>query len=229
MFRKKRSVRAAKRHKGRTFADCYEGTPVYNPVAYRASGAPFIVLKATEGIGHIDSRHAPRSIGSHAAGIAVGHYHFYREDGRPELQAKHFWNTVKPHFLTEWPAGKGHDKAKLAHTDFLIVDVEPERGSPNPTRHEVENFCRELLRVSGLNHGKLIGYTGKSYLFEAGLHIPGDKWWIADYPNFPGNLGGGRELWAHQFTENGRIAGISSPCDLSVIVNRDAIRYWEAQ
>lgn len=227
-LRKKRSVRAFKRHPGRSFADLYEGTPSYSAVAYRESGAPFVVLKATEGIGHVDSQHSDRCERSHAAGLAVGHYHFLRpESGRPEWEAKHFWETVRPHFLTEWPIGKGHDKARLSHVDFLIVDVEVGH-STEQIQEALTHFCRELLRVSKVKVGRLIAYTGKAFLFEHNLHVPGDKWWVADYPDFPGKLGGGRELWAHQFTEDGFIPGAGRG-DCSVIVNSASIRYWEAQ
>lgn len=222
--RKKRSVRAFRRHAGRRFADLYEGDSGFDAHNYAAGGAPFIVLKATQGIGHVDSLHAVRCENAHKNGLAVGHYHFYEENGRPELQAQHFWGTVKGHFLTTWPKGRGHDDMRNSHTDFLILDVESIGGIPNAG--ELANFCRELHRLSG---GRaLIGYSNKAFLLEHDLHVPGDKWWVADYPNFPGKIGG-RTLWAHQFTESGLIAGVGRPCDCSVLVDRSSIRYWAKQ
>lgn len=223
-FRRKRSQHSFDRHANRRFADLYEGNVGYNAARYAAGGAPFIVLKATEGIGHVDVLHATRCEVSHFHGLAVGHYHFYIENGRPELQARHFWETVRPHYLVKWPHGRGHDAMPDSHKDFLIVDVETE-GSSVPDRGELANFCRELYRIS---KQEIIGYSGRSFLLEHNLHVPGDKWWVADYPFFPGNIGP-RILWAHQFTDAGHIPGVGPACDCSVLVARDSIRYWARQ
>lgn len=226
-WRPKRSVHAGERHPGRRFVDLYEGNAGFDASRYALSGAPFLVHKASEGIAHTDSKHALRCIEAHKHGLAVGHYHFFRgsETGRPEIEARHFWQTVRPHFLTKWPQGRGHDLLPSSHTDFLIVDVETAGGAP--LQMELTHFCRELHRVSGRNID--IGYSGKFFLKEHRLHIPGDKWWVADYPFFPGDPGEGRHLWAHQYTDHGNIPGIGQPCDTSVIVAKQSIRYWAAR
>jgi GH25 family lysozyme M1 (1,4-beta-N-acetylmuramidase) len=224
-FRAKRSVHAAKRHPGRLFADLYEGNPGYNATPYKLGGRPFVVLKATQGVAHVDSLHAVRCEHSHSIGLAVGHYHYMDPDSAAAAQAVHFLDTVRPHLLQRWPLGVGHDALRLSHTDFLIVDIE---GSGwRDAQAMLTAFEREVHRVSGGHH--LIGYSGRSFLLEHDLHLEGgDKWWVADYPNFPTGLGR-RELWAHQFSEGFRVQGITTACDASVLVDSVSVRYWDQQ
>lgn len=221
-FRPKRSVHAAKRHPGRLFADLYEGNAGFNAHEYRKAGRPFVVLKATQGTGHVDALHATRCEASHLVGLPVGHYHYLNSSGDPAAEARHFWATVHPHFLGKWPRGRGHDSLSLSHTDFLILDVEAPgmRDAAQKTRQ----FEQQLHRLSG---EPIICYASKSFLLENNLRVTGEKYWVADYPTFPGNIGKGRILWAHQFSDAFRLPGISHPGDASVLVSHNSIRYWD--
>lgn len=223
--RKNRSLHAATRHPGRLFIDLYEGDPGYNATLYHRSRAPFLVHKASEGVHHVDSLHAHRCENTHGVGLAVGHYHYLDAGVDPAAQANHFWETIRGHFLNRWPLGRGHDSMRLSHTDFCIVDVEVGGASEQSALHRFES---EFYRVS--HDRDLIGYSGKSFLLEHGLHLERkDKWWVADYPYYPGNIGR-RILWAHQFTSEFRgFPGVSVPCDASVLTNPQSIRYWDAQ
>lgn len=216
-----KSYKTAEKKAGRLFADLYEFNAGYDAGKY-APQRPFIVLKATEGLHHNDSRHAERSHASHQHGLAVGHYHFLRpENGSPRSEAEHFWEVVKPHLLTRWPQGRGHDQKPDQHVDFLIVDVEV--GSNASIA--LQRFDDWFRHISGRS---LIGYSGLSFLLEHNLHLKGDKWWVADYPYFPRGLGK-RILWAHQFTSAYHLPGIGQACDASVLVDRNSIRYWANQ
>lgn len=227
LLRRNRSVHAAKRHAGRVFADLYEGNAGYNARAYHLGGRPFLVHKATEGVHHVDKLHAYRCEESHRNGLAVGHYHYLSPGVSPRQQAEHFWNVVRPHFLTAWAPGHGHNAMPHAHTDFLIVDIERGSGGWSNPADELARFDHNVRQLTG--NRILIGYSERSFLFEHSLQVASRKWWVASYPTFPGNLGRGRILWAHQFADNYRLPGIGQPCDASVIVDKNSIRYWENQ
>lgn len=203
--------RAARRHPGRTFADLYEGNAMFDAHHYAEAGAPFIVHKATQGAHHVDARHALRSGLAHELGLAVGHYHFLDLSASAEQQADHFWAQSKAHW---------------APRDFLIVDCE--RGGVGTAGGNVRQFLIEfdhrLHRVAGRT---AIGYSEQSFLHEHELVVVSRKWWVADYGANPSAPPRGQELWAHQFTDKGRIAGCAPPTDLSVLVAKSAIDYWD--
>ncbi len=88
-----------------------------------ASGASFVYVKATEGLGFTSKTFAPQYYGAKAAGLYAGSYAFGRpDDGEPEAQADYFIDhsglvtggatdtkTLPPMLDIEWPyAHKGH-------------------------------------------------------------------------------------------------------------------------
>jgi len=203
-----KSARAAKRHPGRLFADLYEGDPVFDAHHYASTGAPFVVLKASQGSGHTDSRHHLRSQLAHEVGLPVGHYHYLTES-TPSAQAALLWDVAK----RAW-----------APRDFLIVDIERGAGLTDP-HDQLTRFDQHLHEITGRT---CIGYSEDSYLEEHLLEVKSRKWWVADYGASPNkHLPFGQELWAHQFTGTGRINGTEGETDLSVLVAPSAIRWWD--
>jgi GH25 family lysozyme M1 (1,4-beta-N-acetylmuramidase) len=204
--------RTAARHPGRQFADLYEGDPVFDARAYRETGAPFIVLKATQGTWHVDTKHSLRVRMAHEQFLPVGHYHFLSAGVSAVEQADFFWRTAREHW---------------APNDFLIIDCERDAFdaySPSLVRNQLSMFDRYLHQISGR---LAIGYSEQSFLHECDLAILSRKWWIADYGANPGRPPRGQELWAHQYTDAGRIAGTSGSVDLSVLVAASAVAWWD--
>lgn len=207
---KGKSQRTGRRHPGRRFADLYEGNAGFDAHHYRESGAPFVVLKASEGTGHVDAKHNLRARFAHEMGVPVGHYHFLRP-GAVAVQARLLW-TVASH---AW-----HPR------DFLIIDAEREGigDLPDPAQL-VADFDRAVHQITGR---LAIGYSEDSFLHEHGLSVLSRKWWVADYGAQPHQPPHGQELWAHQYTDAGVIGGCVAPTDLSVLVSPSAVRYWDA-
>lgn len=205
-----KSARAARRHPGRTFADLYEGNGVFDAHHYAEAGAPFLVHKATQGARHVDAKHALRCGLAHEMSLPVGHYHYLDLSARAEAQADHFWAQAKAHWRPR---------------DFLIVDVERGGvGRASGVKQFLVEFDHRLHRIAGRT---AIGYSEQSFLHEHNLVVVSRKWWVADFGANPGAPPRGQELWAHQFTDTGRIFGCAPPTDLSVLVAPSAIRYWD--
>lgn len=170
------------------FADLSNNNPAFNAPAYRSAGHQLIVLKATEGLGYTDDRHAARADAAHHAGLLVGHYHFCRPDSHPEGtgEAAAFWAAVKPH----WRPG-----------DLLILDIEtPPRGGMAHAGAYLQQVDTHLSRISGQN---AVGYTYTAYMAEAGasLQVASRLWWMAAYGSRVPLLGHHRRRWAHQYTD----------------------------
>lgn len=204
-----RAHRTARRHPGRVFADLYEGNEGFDAHHYRETGAPFIVLKATEGVQHVDAKHRLRARLAHELGLPVCHYH-YLDLAPTAMQARNFWTNV----LGVWHKD-----------DFLMIDAE--RGgigdADNPSGL-LKEFDRDLHHLSGR---MALGYSEQSFLHEHNLTVMSGKWDVADYGRTPTRPPLGQELWAHQYTDKGQIAGCIAPTDLNVLVAPSAIRYWD--
>jgi hypothetical protein len=71
----------------RTGADISHWQASFDPVAYRAAGEDFVVLKATEGTAYTDPTFRARFVAAGAAGLARGAYHFARPATPPDAQA----------------------------------------------------------------------------------------------------------------------------------------------
>lgn len=67
----------------------------YQDSAYSTAGLTFVMVKATEGTGYTNPRHAAQIAHGRSRGLVVGHYHFARP-GSVTAQAAYFLRTAAP-------------------------------------------------------------------------------------------------------------------------------------
>jgi lysozyme len=186
------------------FADISSNNAGFTAKSYVEAGHLAVAIKATEGLTYINPKYKPWLTDAHRHKLAVFHYHFARpENGNPDGQAKHFWDTVKPHFKRPG--------------DYVVVDVETGGSAAKAWTTE---FDRHLTKISG-THPVL--YTFLAMYNEQHLTIGSDRVWIAAWgANNPAGADwklGAHQLWAWQYTDgvNGppphSFAGIPGTCD----------------
>lgn len=128
----------------------------------------FVALKATQGSGFVDSRHAAYAKQARAIdGLVVGHYHYLDASKTAASQLDIFLHTANPQ------AG-----------EFLVLDME--RGPGAAVAHDMAAFgdglakqCPGLTRVVYMGSG----YAGSKGGKNAAKHY--DYWW---YPRYWGSL-----------------------------------------
>lgn len=186
------------------------GANAFDAAAYAKAGHLIIGIKASEGDSYVNPYHSGWTSSAHTHHVAVLHYHFITGSGAI-LEARHFWNTVKP----LWRDG-----------DRLAGDFEqPALGKLGAGANEyLAIFDHELERLSGQ---QMIGYTFRSALSST-LRVLSGKWWVASFGDaWPAGrfrrLANG-SLWAWQFTDGKLgaagprgLTGINGRCDVSVL------------
>lgn len=164
------------------------------------------IIKATEGIDFQDSRLNENYIGAINNGLNVGFYHFFSEKTSPSQQAHDFWNAIK----------------NKKYTIIPTLDIETNNWGRSST--EVSNRALEFLNTfkSISNQDCMIysgGYFAKDIL---DFRLKSYKLWEAHY-NGQANMNcmytGFTNLVGHQYSETGRVSGISTYCDLNIFTN----------
>jgi GH25 family lysozyme M1 (1,4-beta-N-acetylmuramidase) len=157
--------------------------------AVKNDGISFVFLKATEGNNYIDPTFSSYCAGARAVGLEVGAYHFARFANKQDaiLEAQFFLQTTKGADLT-LP---------------LVLDIETnDNNLSKATLTECVNAFCDTIQATGQ---KVMVYTYKSFM--ANFDVPTDTlFWFARYGvNSPDVK---TDFW--QYSENGRVAGISS-------------------
>lgn len=205
---------------GIVFADLSDNQPEgsYHAATY-CETHPFLVHKASQGTGGRDSLHASRCEETHKHGRAVGHYHYVGVDSDVSQaidEADNFLAAVHGHVLEAWPTLSPGYKA-----DFFIVDFEVPCTIPNDV---IATFCKRVEQA--YPRITIKGYANYFAIREIGLVIPNRSWWVAAYPGPVKDLPNHQKIWAHQYTERGRVEGVAGFCDKSIIVDKHSRKYW---
>ena len=164
--------------------------------AVAADSVEFVLIKATEGIDHVDScmvRNYDRAV---AAGLKVGFYHFFRFNRGGVRQGRHFLSAV---------SGRPVDMP-------LVIDVET-ANNPKTDYYRVVGRLRDMigfLRRKGLR--VMIYCNGKTYDTYIRGNFDDAELWLAS-ESVPGAKGDRRELWQHSHA--GHVRGISTPVDVN--------------
>ncbi len=157
----------------------------------------FVYIKATEGATYTSNVYRYNLENARRVGIKVGSYHFLRTGSRIRDQFANFTRSVKKH-----------------EQDLLpLIDVEVRQGWTN---QQVRDSVKLFADLCEQHYGVRPMIYTSSHFFN---HILGRA--FADYPLFiarysstePVLDSGHWILW--QFSEKGRIGGISTPVDLS--------------
>jgi len=192
------------------------------------SGYSFAFVKATEGLGNVDSKFAKNWPAIYKAGIKIrGAYHYGHIESDPAVQAAHFVATVR-------------SAGKIARGDFLILDAEDvcsasRRISPAKTAAWVNTFLDEVVRLSGLPRRRVLLYTGDWWWSpRAGgsnaAAVSGHPLWLSAYVS-EARLNAGKlwEPWPTwrfwQYTSSGKVDGVNGNVDKNVF-NGTARGLW---
>jgi GH25 family lysozyme M1 (1,4-beta-N-acetylmuramidase) len=188
----------------------WQGTVDYAQV--RASGRRFVVAKATEGYGYLDSKWATTRAAVQAAGLRLGAYHFARPDLNPtpeEAAAEADW------FVSQMNIAPG------MLVPALDLEVHGTLGVTALTNW-VKAWLAEVYAKTGT---RAMIYTSPSFWRTA----VGDSRWFADNgytvlwvahwtsnsaPSVPASNWGGRSWTFWQYADNGVVPGIGGTVDL---------------
>lgn len=166
--------------------------------AVKSNGIEVVIIKATEGVNYVDPYLNTHYNGAKAQNIDIGFYHFMSEKTSPIQQAIDFWNTIK---------GKQFN---------VLPCLDIETNNMGRSQRLISDRCIEFLEkfksLSGYNC--LIytgGYFGRDNLDSRVKKYPG---WIAHY-GVEKPMQTGFSVVGHQYTETGRVNGISGNVDLN--------------
>jgi lysozyme len=189
----------------------------------RAQGVRFVFVKASQGIGIVDTSFADHWDGAKRAGLLRGAYHYLVVGQDPVTQAALFVKTV------------GNDKGELPP----ILDVEV-KYNENASNNQILAVTKIWLdKVEQATGRKPIVYSNY-YYFRDHISAPGTgappAWannyplWIAQYPYhyqdgmMPLQPNGWQDWKFWQYSEQGRLAGITEPNGAPALVDLDFFR-----
>jgi lysozyme len=157
-----------------------------------------VVLKASEGTSHVDSRFHQNFLATRKYSLKTGIYHFYNPNRNSTEQAEHFLRTIDNCFGDY----------------FLALDVEKE---PNPgiqTTEKMITGVKNFLRIIEERTGKRpIVYSGLSfYKDNLQARLDGYDVWLAAYSKATWTEADSLSIM-HQFSEKYYIPGIAGEVD----------------
>ncbi len=162
-------------------------------------GYTFVIIKASEGIEHHDSRFATNYDNARAAGLKVGAYHFFRKKTDGLNQAKNFLETI------------GWRKLDLP----LVVDVEDWSNDNHINDDRTQKNLDDMVDNLRSRGYKVMIYTNgngyKKYIKDGQINI---NLWLCSFKQ-PDKL---RHIphQMQQYSHWGRVRGIWGDVDLNV-------------
>lgn len=171
------------------------------------SNMAYVYIKATEGEGLKDDMYAENIQMAHRYGLKVGAYHFWRPRIDQQQQVDNFLASCRPQDQDLIP----------------MMDIEVTAGlSREALRDSLQKF---LFIIENSIRQKPLIYTGQSFYNEylSGL-LDDYKLMVARYNVIEPELADGKEVFAWQYTEKGRINGISGYVDKSRLCGNHVLR-----
>ena len=171
-------------------------------------GYAFVIIKASEGIEHHDSRFATNYDKARAAGLKVGAYHFFRKKTDGLNQAKNFLETI------------GWRKLDLP----LVVDVEDWSNDNHIKDDRTQKNLDDMVDNLRSRGHKVMIYTNgdgyKKYIKDGQVNI---NLWLCSFKQ-PDRI---RHIphQMQQYSHWGRVRGIWGDVDLNVFNGSEA--QWE--
>ncbi|HID0817781.1 TPA: GH25 family lysozyme [Clostridium botulinum] len=166
--------------------------------AVKSSGCNIVIIKATEGVDYVDPYLSQHYNGAKTVGMNIGFYHFMSEKTDPAQQAVDLWNAIKGKQFNILPC----------------LDIETNNMGRNTKA--ISDRCIEFLtKFKSLSGIDCMIYTG-GYFGRDNLdsRVKKYKGWIAHYGvNTP--MSTGFAVVGHQYTEDGRVNGISTRVDIN--------------
>jgi hypothetical protein len=173
----------------------------YQSTTYPTAGLSFVMVKATEGTGYTNPRHAEQVAHGRAHGLLVGHYHFVRP-GSMSAQADYF--------LTHAAARPG---------DVLVLDWE-DQGVPDTDK---DAWIRHVQ--AAMPHNRVLLYCNRDFwLHRDSTSFVGDGLWIAD-PDAPAGHPHITHPWLiHQYSSAG-----DTDRNVANFADKAALQAWAAK
>lgn len=167
----------------------------------KSDGVELVYIKATEGTTYQDLWLENHYQGAKSIGLFTGFYHFLVGTSQPESQALNFYNTIKE---------KKSDLLPCLDIEVSGFDV----------GDYALRFLKKFKELSGMN---MVIYTG-AYFSRDNLPMEIKQnypLWLAHYGVEPWKsnlvtLAGFTTLVGHQYTEKGKVNGISTDVDMNV-------------
>ena len=158
----------------------------------------FVYIKATEGATYQDKNYSQNLQGARKAGIPVGSYHYFRTTSSAHEQFENFRKNVP-----------------VDQQDLIpMVDIEERR---NWTRSQFQDSLRVFMKLVEEHFGKApMIYSVQNFYRDNGApefnnyHLMLGRYNSEEPPSFKGK--GHYTVW--QYSEDGRIPGISKGVDL---------------
>ncbi|WP_080333647.1 GH25 family lysozyme [Clostridium botulinum] len=166
--------------------------------AVKSSGCNIVIIKATEGVDYVDPCLNQHYNGAKAAGLNIGFYHFMSEKTDPAQQAVDFWNTIKDKKFN------------------VIPTLDIETNNMGRSAKEISDRCIQFLaKFKALSGYDCLIYTGGCFGRDnLDSRVKKYKGWIAHYGvNSP--MTTGFTVVGHQYTEDGRINGVTTRVDMN--------------
>jgi len=167
---------------------------------WKGNKISFVYIKATEGATYTDKKYQQNFKGAKKNNLLVGSYHYFRTTSSVEDQFENFINNV--------------DNSKQ---DLIpLVDVEEKRNWNDSEFHK--NFQKFLNMVENHFGQKPMIYTVNSFYNH---HLSGKyksyHFLIGRYGENSPNMRDKSNWTIWQFSETGKIEGITKPVDIDVI------------
>lgn len=183
----------------------------WSGVAKNDPGIDFVYIKASEGVGYTDKRLFPNVAGAVKYGIPFGFYHFCTFNSLDVAtdagaEAKWFLQTVK--------------KTGAAPSLPLVLDMETNK-TLSLTPNQVLKYATTFLEAITAANFKAAIYASPGFLAS---YLPPKHGlnqyplWVADYSGEINALNGWKSAWLHQYTDKGKIQGITTNVDLDRII-----------
>lgn len=173
----------------------------YQSTTYSTDGLGFVMVKATEGTGYVNPRHAAQVAHARAEGVVVGHYHFARP-GSMSAQVSYFFQ---------------HAGAKAG--DILALDWE----DTGVSGADKDVFVKAAQRASP-SHRVLLYCNRDFWLNRDTTSFCGDGLWIADPDAAAGHPRVEHAWTVHQYSSAG---GLDR--NVANFASVAALRTWAAK
>lgn len=173
----------------------------------REAGISFVFIKASQGSSQEDPKFVENAQGAKAAGLLVGAYHFLgaASAAAARQEAKHFVETMK----------KAGPLAWFDLPPVLDYENNPAGISRAAINQVAAAFLEEVERLTGRQP---ILYTGNAFAANFDESLGRYDLWIARYSET--RVPDDRPAWTKwtfwQYTDSGRIHGITGKVDLNV-------------
>jgi lysozyme len=176
-----------------------------------AQGIKGAIIKATEGGTGLSKKFLSNARGASEVGLLWSAYHFSTWNNEDELmdatnEAKFFLSAI--------------NLAGIKPTLPLVLDIESNEAIPY-TKAEMVTFVSAFRKVINDAGYELAIYASPGFLNS---YLPTNhpftdcRLWVADYTGNINPVPGWKSYWLHQYTEKGKVSGISTTTDMNRVI-----------